>query len=64
VAAGGLLFLSGQIPLDPHTQKLVTGEIEEQTVRVIENLAAGSPPRFARRSAHDGVPPISRSSRA
>jgi 2-iminobutanoate/2-iminopropanoate deaminase len=40
VAAGGLLFLSGQIPLDPHTQKLVTGEIEEQTVRVIENLAA------------------------
>jgi 2-iminobutanoate/2-iminopropanoate deaminase len=40
VAAGGLLFLSGQIPLDPHTQKLVAGEIEEQTVRVIENLAA------------------------
>jgi 2-iminobutanoate/2-iminopropanoate deaminase len=40
VAAGDLLFLSGQIPLDPSTQKLVAGEIEEQTVRVIENLAA------------------------
>ena len=40
VAAGDLLFLSGQIPLDPGTQKLVAGEIEEQTVRVIENLAA------------------------
>ena len=40
VAAGELLFLSGQIPLDPSTQKLVAGEIEEQTVRVIENLAA------------------------
>ena len=40
VAADGLLFLSGQIPLDPTTQKLVAGGIEEQTVRVIENLAA------------------------
>ena len=40
VAYAGLLFLSGQIPLDPNTQKLVAGEIEEQTVRVIENLAA------------------------
>ena len=40
VACGGLLFLSGQIPLDPGTQKLVAGEIEAQTERVIENLAA------------------------
>ena len=40
VASGGLLFLSGQIPLDPATQKLVAGEIEAQTERVIENLAA------------------------
>jgi 2-iminobutanoate/2-iminopropanoate deaminase len=40
VAVGDLLFLSGQIPLDPSTQKLVAGEIEDQTVRVIENLAA------------------------
>jgi 2-iminobutanoate/2-iminopropanoate deaminase len=40
VAHGGLLFVSGQIPLDPATQKLVPGEIEAQTERVIENLAA------------------------
>jgi 2-iminobutanoate/2-iminopropanoate deaminase len=40
VACGGLLFLSGQIPLDPGTQQLVAGEIEAQTERVIENLAA------------------------
>jgi len=40
VACGGLLFLSGQIPLDPGTQKLIAGEIEAQTERVIENLAA------------------------
>jgi 2-iminobutanoate/2-iminopropanoate deaminase len=37
---GGLLFASGQIPLDPATQKLVQGEIEAQTERVLENLAA------------------------
>jgi len=40
VAADGWIFLSGQIPLDPATQKLVPGGIEEQTQRVIENLAA------------------------
>jgi 2-iminobutanoate/2-iminopropanoate deaminase len=40
VAHGGLLFVSGQIPLDPATQKLVAGEIEAQTERVLENLAA------------------------
>jgi 2-iminobutanoate/2-iminopropanoate deaminase len=40
LAHGGLLFVSGQIPLDPATQKLVGGEIEAQTERVLENLAA------------------------
>jgi 2-iminobutanoate/2-iminopropanoate deaminase len=40
VAQAGLLFVSGQIPLDPATQKLVVGEIEAQTERVLENLAA------------------------
>jgi 2-iminobutanoate/2-iminopropanoate deaminase len=34
------VFLSGQIPLDPSTGELVTGSIEEQTARVIENLRA------------------------
>jgi 2-iminobutanoate/2-iminopropanoate deaminase len=35
-----LLFLSGQIPLDPATGELVTGAIEDQAARVLENLAA------------------------
>lgn len=40
VRHNGLVFLSGQIPLDPSTNQLVTGSIEAQTARVIENLQA------------------------
>jgi len=40
VAAGGLIFTSGQIPLDPVTQQMVTGDVKAQTERVMENLAA------------------------
>lgn len=40
VRQNGLVFLSGQIPLDPRTGELVTGSIEDQTARVIENLQA------------------------
>ncbi|MBI5280786.1 MAG: RidA family protein [Candidatus Solibacter usitatus] len=40
VRSNGLLFCSGQIPLDPATGQLVEGGIEEQTVRVLENLKA------------------------
>ncbi|HEX7667330.1 MAG TPA: RidA family protein [Polyangiaceae bacterium] len=40
VQAGNFVFLSGQIPLDPKTGELVTGTIEEETARVIENLRA------------------------
>ncbi len=36
----GFVFLSGQIPLDPQSGELVTGSIEDQTVRVLENLKA------------------------
>jgi 2-iminobutanoate/2-iminopropanoate deaminase len=36
----GWVFLSGQIPLDPKTGKLVEGEIEAQTQRVLANLAS------------------------
>jgi 2-iminobutanoate/2-iminopropanoate deaminase len=39
-AAARLLFLSGQIPLDPRTGELVRGTIEEETRRVMENLRA------------------------
>ena len=40
VAHAGLVFASGQIPLDPRTGKLVPGEIEAQTEQVITNLSA------------------------
>ena len=39
-AAGRLVYLSGQIPLDPATGELVKGTIEEETRRVMENLQA------------------------
>lgn len=38
VHAGNFLFCSGQIPLDPDTQQLVTGDIKVQTERVCRNL--------------------------
>ena len=40
VKAGGLLFTSGQIPLDPATMEIVAGGIEEQAERVMKNLVA------------------------
>ncbi len=40
VRHNGLVFCSGQIPLDPATGQLVEGGIEEQTVRVLDNLGA------------------------
>jgi len=40
VRAGQLLFLSGQVPLDPATGEIVSGDIAAQTRRVFENLAA------------------------
>ncbi len=38
--AGGLLFTSGQIPVDPVSGEVVAGGIEAQTERVCKNLAA------------------------
>jgi 2-iminobutanoate/2-iminopropanoate deaminase len=40
VRASRLVFLSGQIPLDPASGELVTGDISAQTERVMENLGA------------------------
>lgn len=40
VKAGNTLYLSGQIPLDPHSMELVGGGIENQIKRVFENLKA------------------------
>ncbi|HKW01900.1 MAG TPA: RidA family protein [Vicinamibacterales bacterium] len=40
IRAGGFLFASGQIPLDPATGALVPGGIVEQTHQVLKNLGA------------------------
>ncbi len=37
---GDTVYLSGQIPLDPQSMELVTGDIEEQVHRVFRNLSA------------------------
>ena len=47
IKANGLVFISGQIPLDPATQELIHGDVAAQTERVLQNLsgilkAAGS----------------------
>ncbi|MCA1591500.1 MAG: RidA family protein [Acidobacteria bacterium] len=39
VVAGGLVFTSGQIPLDPATGEFVPGGIAEQTEQVLRNLS-------------------------
>jgi 2-iminobutanoate/2-iminopropanoate deaminase len=40
IAAGPLVFCSGQIPLEPSMGTLIEGDISTQTGRVLENLAA------------------------
>ncbi|MCC6364770.1 MAG: RidA family protein [Bryobacterales bacterium] len=40
VEYNGLVYLSGQIPLDPVTMHIVEGDIASQTERVMENLKA------------------------
>lgn len=40
VIAGGLLFISGQIALDPASGQFLGGEVEAQTEQVIKNLLA------------------------
>ncbi len=47
IKTNGLIFLSGQIPLDPNTQQLIEGDVAAQTERVLQNVsgilsAAGS----------------------
>jgi reactive intermediate/imine deaminase len=37
---GNTIWVSGQIPLDPHTKELVKGDIEAQIRRAFENLKA------------------------
>ncbi|RYL89335.1 RidA family protein [Sporolactobacillus sp. THM7-4] len=40
VSAGGFLFVSGQIPLDPAAGEIVNGGIEAQAERVFQNIQA------------------------
>lgn len=40
VRTGNLVFLSGQIPLDPATMQLVDGDFEARARRVFDNLGA------------------------
>ncbi|HCT31272.1 MAG TPA: reactive intermediate/imine deaminase [Bacteroidales bacterium] len=40
VEANGILFISGQVPIDPATGKLVEGGIKEQTEQVMKNIGA------------------------
>jgi reactive intermediate/imine deaminase len=40
IATGNLVFLSGQIPLDPATMEIVDGDFEARARRVFDNLAA------------------------
>lgn len=40
IAVNGMLFASGQIPLDPKTGTLIDGGIEAQTERVMQNIQA------------------------
>lgn len=40
IQAGDFVFFSGQIPLDPKSGELITGSIEQQTERVMNNMQA------------------------
>jgi 2-iminobutanoate/2-iminopropanoate deaminase len=40
IKAGALLFVSGQIPIDPATGTMIDGDIAAQTHRVFQNIAA------------------------
>jgi len=40
IRAGQLLFVSGQVPLDPATGQMIEGDITAQTRRVLDNIGA------------------------
>ena len=40
IGFGNLLFISGQIPVNPETGETIKGDIEDQTVQIIANLNA------------------------
>jgi len=40
VQTGNMLFISGQIPIDPETNELISGSIKDEAEQVMQNLAA------------------------
>jgi len=38
IKAGGFLFASGQVALDPHSNEFLPGDVRQQTERVLENI--------------------------
>jgi 2-iminobutanoate/2-iminopropanoate deaminase len=40
IKAGNMIFVSGQIPIDPATGNFVSDDVKEQTVQVLKNLSA------------------------
>jgi len=38
IRAGNFIFLSGQLPIDPSTGEMVSGDIRQQTRQVLENM--------------------------
>ena len=40
IVHGGMIYVSGQLPIDPHTGEKRVGSIEEQTEQALQNLAA------------------------
>jgi 2-iminobutanoate/2-iminopropanoate deaminase len=40
IKANGLIFVSGQVAIDPATQQVVEGDVAAQTERVMKNLSA------------------------
>jgi 2-iminobutanoate/2-iminopropanoate deaminase len=40
IKTGNFLFISGQIPIDPATNELISGTIQDETHRVMKNLSA------------------------
>ncbi|MGA8301024.1 MAG: RidA family protein [Terriglobales bacterium] len=40
IRAGGFIFTSGQVAIDPATQQVIAGDVAAQTDRVLKNLAA------------------------
>lgn len=40
IKAGNMIFVSGQIPINPETGEFVSTDVKEQTVQVLKNLSA------------------------